>query len=116
MQTLTEAASPTTGATPAGGVALGASRDDDARPREVRPPADPLEGSNGKVSSQPVVGMVPICLRWAPIERWKQRTLWVVPTCDSDDLKWFFRSHLMSSVSTWRVHDGFGGKPNDSDM
>ena len=58
-------------------------------------------------------GMVPICVRYAPLTSWSQKTIWVSPECNSDDLKWVMRKQLGGMVCTWRVHEGFRGHPYD---
>jgi hypothetical protein len=67
-----------------------------------------------RVGSREREGWVPIVVRFAPEASWRQRTLWVDPTCSSDDLKWWMRSRgLGGNCSCWRVHSGWRGTPYD---
>lgn len=77
------------------------------------PETEPDEANETKFSFREVAGFVPVAVRYANVAAWVQRTVWVAPDCNSDHLKWGLRHHLGSSVSTWRVHEGFRGHPYD---
>ncbi len=66
-----------------------------------------------KVSFQEEPGMRAVCVRYAKPDAWVQRVVYISADCNSDDLKWALRNHTQGTVSTWRVHDGWRGKPYD---
>lgn len=72
----------------------------------------PVDGE-ATVSFKEEPGLVGVTVRYAHILAWSQRTVYISPECNSDQLKWGLRNHLGGSVSTWRVHDGFRGHPYD---
>jgi hypothetical protein len=65
------------------------------------------------VSTEEKPGFIPLTVRFAPGQAWKQRTVYINNKCNSDDLKWALRSQFGCNVSTLRVHEGFRGMPYD---
>ena len=69
------------------------------------------QAGRDEVSFVETDGMTAIAVRYAAATVWRQRTVWVSSTCNSDDLKWAMRTQLGQNVSLLRVHEGFRGYP-----
>jgi hypothetical protein len=66
------------------------------------------------VSEKHLPGFVPVRVNYAPVENWRQMTVYVSPQCNSNDLTRALRQHVGGSANALRVHEGFRGHPYDS--